>query len=177
MIESINNVITRIQRIKKRIDFFYSLSGSNSYSFEKILQKTRDSHKETKGEESRILGIIEKYSKKYGLSPALIKAVVKAESNFDPKAISRAGAMGLMQLMPHTAKELGVSNPFDPDENIDGGTRYLKGLLDMFNNNLELALAAYNAGPERVRRAGGVPKIEETQRYIEKVLKFYEDFS
>lgn len=173
MIENLNNVITRIQEIKRRIDLLYSL-GTSTSSFKEILQAEMGSKK---GNPSEIDHIIKEYSKRYNLPQALVKAVIKAESNFNPRAISRAGAMGLMQLMPQTAKELGVKDPFDPEENIAGGTRYLRGLLDQFGNDLTLALAAYNAGPERVRSAGGIPNITETRQYIERVLRFYKEFS
>jgi soluble lytic murein transglycosylase len=110
------------------------------------------------------------------LSPALVRAVIKAESDFDPWAISRAGAMGLMQLMPQTAVEVGVFNPYDPEDNIGGGTKYLRYLLDRFQGNLALALAAYNAGLHRVERHRGVPPIQETREYVTKVLRFYRAF-
>jgi soluble lytic murein transglycosylase-like protein len=109
----------------------------------------------------------------YNVDPSLIKAIIHTESYFDYQAVSRAGAQGLMQLMPDTAKDLQVSNPFDPHENIDGGTRYFRYLLDSFNDDLILSLAAYNAGPGLVTRTGGVPKIPETLSYINKVLKRY----
>lgn len=109
-------------------------------------------------------------SKKYGVPFALVKSVVAVESAFDPKATSRVGAQGLMQLMPQTARELGVKDAYDPAANIDGGTRYLAGLLRMFQRN-DLAVAAYNAGPGRVRRLGRIPNIRETQRYVKKVLR------
>jgi hypothetical protein len=109
----------------------------------------------------------------YNVDPSLIKAIIHTESDFDYRAVSRAGAQGLMQLMPGTAKDLQVSNPFDPHENIDGGTRYFRYLLDSFNDDLILSLAAYNAGPGLVARTGGVPRIPETLRYINKVLKQY----
>ena len=110
------------------------------------------------------------------LSPALVRAVIKAESDFDPMAVSRTGAMGLMQLMPQTALEVGVKNPYDVDANISGGTKYLRYLLDRFDGNLSLALAAYNAGPQTVERNHGIPPIQETREYVSKVLRFYRAF-
>lgn len=110
---------------------------------------------------------------KYEIEPSLVHAVIKAESNGNPSAVSRKGAIGLMQLMPTTASDLDVRNPFDPEENIDGGTRYLKYLIDKFRGDLTLALAAYNAGPKLVEKTGSVPKISETKEYVKKVLSIY----
>ncbi|NLZ17474.1 MAG: lytic transglycosylase domain-containing protein [Desulfobulbaceae bacterium] len=110
------------------------------------------------------------------VDPMLIKAVIKAESNFNPNAISRKGAQGLMQLMPGTARDLKVHDPFDVRQNIFGGTRYLRQMLDLFGGDVELSLAAYNAGPNRVAPAGVIPRIPETQAYVAKVLRHYKAY-
>lgn len=128
---------------------------------------------EARGGNSDLSAIVNEKAAKYELDPSLVHAVIKAESNGNQYAVSRKGAMGLMQLMPLTAHELQVGNPFDPEDNIEGGTKYLKFLLGKFNGDLTLALAAYNAGPARVEQAGSVPKISETRQYIKKVLAFY----
>jgi hypothetical protein len=123
---------------------------------------------------SGINSMVDEISVKYGVDAKLVKSVIKAESNYNPGATSSAGAMGLMQLMPQTAQSLGVTNPYDIFQNLDGGTRLLKTLLNSFGGNTELALAAYNAGSKRVIDAGGVPQIPETQYYVKKVLDIYE---
>ncbi len=115
---------------------------------------------------------IEEAARRHGISFSLIKAVIKAESDFDPYAVSRTGARGLMQIMPETAKDLGIIDPFDPRENIFGGTRYLKMLLAQFQGDLPLTLAAYNAGPERVRILKCVPPFEETQSFVRRVMQY-----
>jgi hypothetical protein len=117
-------------------------------------------------------------AQKYGLAPPLLKAVLAAESNFDPAAVSGKGARGLMQLMPETAREMCVSDILDPVQNIEGGARYLRQLQDQFGADLERVLAAYNAGPDRVSRSGAaVPAIPETQAYVSKVLRLYEAYA
>ena len=119
---------------------------------------------------------IHKAAQKYNLPPALIKAVIKAESNFEPTAVSSAGAQGLMQLMPATAEELGVKNSFDIEQNIDGGSHYLRKMLDKFGRNTKLALAAYNAGPGTVEKYGGNVPYPETRNYVKRVMHFTAKF-
>jgi len=113
---------------------------------------------------------------RYGMDYHLVKAVIHAESAFNNQAISPKGAMGLMQLMPGTSRQLGVANPFDPLQNVDGGVRYLRELLIRFNNNLPLALAAYNAGPEAVEKHRGIPPFSETVFYVQRVLQLYKNY-
>lgn len=200
MIESLSSAIDRIDDIKShfrsgRVNGVVTIAPHTSVgsvgprgimpakvNFSSMLDKsisemsdTADADNETKPTEFE--DTIQEASSKWGVDPALIKAVIQAESGFNPKAVSYAGAQGLMQLMPSTAKSVGISNPFDPTQNIMGGTRYLKGQLERFNNNVELALAAYNAGPGAVRKYGGVPPYTQTQNYVKKVLDYKDSFS
>jgi soluble lytic murein transglycosylase-like protein len=120
---------------------------------------------------------IQAAAEKYGLAPPLLRAVMAVESNFNPGAVSEKGATGLMQLMPGTARDMSVDDVLDPGQNIDGGARYLRQLQNQFGNDLEKVLAAYNAGPEAVRRSGGaVPPFRETQAYVKKVLALYDSY-
>lgn len=118
--------------------------------------------------------LIKKAATRYLVDPHLVKAVIRCESNFDYLAVSRKGAVGLMQLMPSTATDMEVDDPFDPQDNINGGTRYLRKMLGLFKGNLRLALAAYNAGPSTVISIGGVPRWKETITYVQKVQYYYQ---
>ena len=130
-----------------------------------------------KNESVPFQNMITSASQKYGIRPALLAAVVKQESNFNPNAKSGVGAKGLTQLMDATARGLGVTDPFDPAQSLEGGARFLGGLLRQFKGNESLALAAYNAGPGAVQKYGGIPPYQETQRYVPKVLGYAAQFS
>ncbi|QQR81976.1 MAG: lytic transglycosylase domain-containing protein [Deltaproteobacteria bacterium] len=119
--------------------------------------------------------LIEEKSEKYGVPADLVHSIVQAESAYNPAAVSSAGAQGLMQLMPGTAKDMGVTNPLDPAQNIEGGVKYFRKMLDRFDNNIPQALAAYNAGPGNVEKYQGIPPFRETQNYVQKILKNYTD--
>ena len=121
--------------------------------------------------------IITRAARKHGVDNTLVKAVIRAESDFDRNAVSKKGAQGLMQLMPETAKDLAVKDSFDPHENINAGVRYLKRQLNNFQNNVPLALAAYNAGENAVRRYGRIPPYQETRTFVDRVLRYWDEFS
>lgn len=120
--------------------------------------------------------IIRHNASAYRLEEALVKAVIKAESNYNSRSVSSKGAQGLMQLIPETARLVRVSDPFDPAENIRGGSTYLRMMLDQFNGNIDLALAAYNAGPNAVQRYGGIPPYAETRQYVQRVRHYLEQY-
>ena len=122
---------------------------------------------------SNIDEIVETFSQKYEVDSDLIKAIIKQESNFNEKATSKKGAMGIMQLMPQTAKSLGVENPYNPWENVEGGVKYIRELLNKYDNDEQLALAAYNAGPGAVKKYGGIPPYKETQNYVKNIMETY----
>jgi soluble lytic murein transglycosylase-like protein len=120
-----------------------------------------------------VFALIQRLAQQYSVDPHLVRAIITVESNFDPRAVSRAGAQGLMQLMPDTAARYRVEDPFDPHANIEGGIRYLRDLLRLFPSDLRHVLAAYNAGEGAVQYYGGIPPYPETQRYVERVLALY----
>ena len=147
---------------------------TSGFTFAQILQNfTNNPPTELNPE---IAAAIASASAQYAIDPNLIRAVIMTESSYNPNAVSHAGAMGLMQLMPGTAASLGVTDPFDIWQNVHGGTRYLRRMLDRFDNNLELALAAYNAGAGSVNRFGGVPPFRETQNYIPRVQRHKQNY-
>jgi soluble lytic murein transglycosylase-like protein len=116
---------------------------------------------------------IDQAAARHNVDPSLVRAVIKVESNFNPNAVSRKGAMGLMQLMPQTARRLNVSNPFDPEQNVDAGVRQLKHLMENYGGDVKLTLAAYNAGPGAVARSAGVPHYAETRQYVKRITQLY----
>ncbi|MEN6521596.1 MAG: lytic transglycosylase domain-containing protein [Armatimonadota bacterium] len=180
-LEHVEAIKARIEEIRRRfvdpsenMDRCMSVSGGKSSTFDGVMRQVSGSNATPCPED--LEPMIEAASEKYGVSPAVIKAVIKAESGFRANATSRVGAQGLMQLMPGTARALGV-DPSNPAQNIDGGTRYLKCQLDRFGGNLAYALAAYNAGPGSVIKYGGVPPYAETQNYVKKVLGYVDSYS
>lgn len=166
MLESLASVSERIQDITDRIR---RLSGWT----DPVARPDAADNGKAAAPAGRFEDLIREAAERHGVDPLLVKSVVQVESGFRPDAVSPKGAAGLMQLMPSTAAELGVRDVFDPSENVDGGVRYLKGLLERYGNDLETALAAYNAGPGRVDRAGGIPAIRETRDYVRKVIEAY----
>lgn len=186
MIEDMYNVMTRITEIRNRF-------GINKIEKQvKPVQQTNSTFGDMTDqmanilptEEQRLLNgitvsrndidhLIEYYSNKRNIPSSLVRSVIDVESGFDPEAVSTKGAMGLMQLMPSTVMDMGVENPFDPEENIKGGTAFLKSLLDSYKGDYKLALAAYNAGKATVDKSGGVPDNKETKDYVRKVIDIY----
>ncbi len=146
----------------------YTAASSTKGNFKKILKSV------AKAPEN-LEAIFKEASKKYGVSEKLLKAVAKAESNFNPSATSKKGAAGVMQLMPATARSLGVDDPYDARSNIMGGAKYLKENLERYNGNVDLTLAAYNAGSNNVSKYGGIPPFKETQEYVKKVKNYMGD--
>jgi hypothetical protein len=123
--------------------------------------------------QQEINAAIDEAAARHNVDPSLVRALIKVESNFNPNAVSRKGAMGLMQLMPQTARQLNVTNPFDPEQNVDAGVRHLKQLMESFGGDVKLSLAAYNAGAGAVSRSGGVPHFAETRNYVRRITGLY----
>lgn len=175
---SLDITLQRISSIESQFQSLISYGAPQqkpSEDFQKILDSSIENKKNPNPtSRAEINELIDKYADQAGLDVDFVKAVINQESGFNPNATSKCGAMGLMQLMPGTAKGLGVTNAYDPEQNIQGGTKYLKGLLDRFDNNKSLALAAYNAGPNAVKKYGGIPPYQETQNYVKNVLGRYE---
>ena len=178
---NIKEVETKINYIEQKFNRLLTGYSNGIKSFDNILDEKIKKDKDnidlkkisslTKdATNNNINEIVEKYAQKNNLDKSLVNAVIQAESNFHNKAVSPAGAQGLMQLMPLTAQNLGVDNPFNPEENISGGTKYLKNLISRYDS-VELGLAAYNAGPANVNKYGGIPPYDETRNYVKKVME------
>lgn len=176
----INNIYTNISNnlaIRNEVAG-YQVNESNSLGLSNASNNVEITNSNLTQKE-QIEDAVKKASKKYGVDANLIKAVIKTESNFNPNVVSRAGAKGLMQIMPSNFKNLGISNPFDIYQNVDGGTKLLKQYIDKYNGDIQMALMAYNGGPTRMKNRG-VTSIEhiykmpkETQNYVKKVMKYY----
>lgn len=170
-LESLQMTLRRIEEIRSRFEPQANAPGSApAPDFDTLLQGALQEG--ASGIPSNIGSIIAEQAAQQGLDPDLLKAVIKNESGFNPQAVSPVGAQGLMQLMPATARGLGVTNSFDPTQNVAGGAKYLKGLLNQYQS-LPKALAAYNAGPGAVNKYGGIPPYAETQNYVKKVMQSY----
>ncbi|MDI7197000.1 lytic transglycosylase domain-containing protein [Leptospira santarosai] len=175
-IEGLPNRFVKEIPVQNRLESFDSILktvGEKSVSNPQMGSQKRNSRDDR---ENTLAEIIRRESEKNHLDPFLVQSIIKAESGFKADAISPKGAIGLMQLMPSTANLLGVDDPSDPAENVAGGTKFLSDLLNKYKN-LDHALAAYNAGPKAVDHYGGIPPFKETKKYVEKVKKFYKDFS
>jgi len=187
MFEEMHNVMLKIYEIKSRFGLIKQKSNiidkgeqAKDKTFSGmlneqigILNKPYGIYEEGNATRKDIDKLIDYYSRKNGVSPELVHSLIKVESDYNAEAISPKGAMGLAQLMPATAMELGVENPFDPEENIRGSVKHLKSLIDRNSGDYKLALAAYNAGQGNVDKAGGIPNFKETKEYVKKVLDLY----
>ena len=167
----------KINEIQNRLPIRMNIPGGNK-SFEEVLDRTMEKAT-SKWNKEELFQIIEEkiqsVSRKYNINPNLLKAVIKQESDFNPFALSEKGAMGLMQIMPSTAKSLGLTDVWDIDQNIDGGARYLKQQLDKFTD-IKHAIAAYNAGPGAVINYSGIPPYAETRDFVEKVMQYFMEY-
>lgn len=173
-ITGLDITLNRISAIERN---FQTLSGGLNKpdsAFQSILDGYMRINSGENVSKAEINNLIDVYSAKNGLDTDFVRAVVKQESGFNEKATSRCGAMGLMQLMPGTAKSLGVENPYDAEQNVQGGTKMLANLLKTYGGNKELALAAYNAGGGAVKKYGGIPPYQETQNYVKSIMSMYQ---
>lgn len=166
-----SNAVYIPESVKQALTSSYEHTKLDSYVSDNVIGST--AYANSLAGADHYAAIIEKASATYGVPEKLIAAVIKQESNFNPSVVSHAGAQGLMQLMPQTAQYLGVTNAFDPEQNIMAGAKYLRQMLDKFNNDPTLALAAYNAGASRVTKYGGIPPFKETQNYVKKVMNYF----
>lgn len=179
--EGISNVLNRIRSIEQK----FSVQPANQTAFQHLLEigidKEKNNIKPTAtsakqhaiSADGNINNMIERSARKYGVDPKLVNAVAKTESNYLANAVSEAGAVGIMQLMPETAASLGVNDIYNPRDNIEGGTKYIKQLLNTFDGDVPKAVAAYNAGPQAVKKYNGIPPYSETKNYVKKVLDLY----
>ena len=185
-ISGLDIAIRRMQAIEKQFASLGDAQSSSVANFQNILDSKLNKVDNSNPQKDKVFkndgvtkaeidSLIDKYSSKNGLDKDFVSALVKQESGFNPNATSKCGAMGLMQLMPATAQGLGVSNAYDAEQNIAGGTKYLKSMIDRFGGDEKLALAAYNAGPNAVKKYGGIPPYQETQNYVKNVLSIYEN--
>jgi soluble lytic murein transglycosylase-like protein len=186
-LDGINTVVQRIHSIEQRFginntttaataktDFPAELQAQMQPSVENGPVGNRKKTAAATQAPGDVGGFITKAAQKYGVDPKLVSAVAEAESGYRPDAVSSTGAVGVMQLMPDTAAALGVTNAYDPQQNIEGGTKYLKEMLNDFGGDVRKAVAAYNAGPQAVKKYNGVPPYAETQNYVDKVLDLYQ---
>ena len=176
-LQRINAIERQFSALTMHVPLSMPENAKTDSDFQKILDKKIENVKNEKPvAKEEIDKLIEEYSAKNNLDGDFVKSVVRHESGFNANATSKCGAMGLMQLMPATAESLGVTNAYDAEQNIAGGTKYLKGLMDRFDNNKELALAAYNAGPNAVKKYSGIPPYKETQNYVKNIMKTYDNY-